>query len=224
MDIDEKIDDYIDYKTYKINEISCKNVTLERAGIKIIDSFTYTFIKGSSYCIYGDNGSGKTTLLDIMIGLYNEQYSGTIKYNGVDIKKINMNNIRHYSISLLEQYTCLINGQIKDNIFLHGGYSNVQLNNNTFQNPNVFINMHLDKVINDYNNNISGGELQKIGIVRLLSKNASVFILDEPTNSLDPDSINLLKKYISHLKVNNIVIIVNHDPLLMEMCDCKIKI
>lgn len=224
MDIDSDVDDKIDYETYEINKISCENISFDRAGIKVINNFSYTFTKGNSYCIYGDNGSGKTTLLDILIGLYKGQYRGVIQYNNVDIKQINMDNIRKHNISLLEQHTNLINGDLKDNIFLHKDYTSEQLKKNTFQNPNIFINMSLNKVIDDYINNISGGELQKIGILRLLSKKASVFILDEPTNSLDLESIELLKKYINYLKVDNIVILVNHDPSLMGICDYKIKI
>lgn len=78
----------------------------------------------------------------------------------------------------------------------------------------------LDSVINPYSTNLSGGEKQKISILRTLLKNdSSVLIFDEPTSALDYKSkINLLN-YLKEIKEDKIIILISHDDEIKEIVD-----
>lgn len=67
--------------------------------------------------------------------------------------------------------------------------------------------------------NISGGEKQKIGLVRSLLKKGNVLILDEPTSALDKNSVENLKNYLVKNKKDKIIIIVTHDDELIDISD-----
>lgn len=78
--------------------------------------------------------------------------------------------------------------------------------------------------INTDSNNLSGGEKQKIAIIRTLLKNPDLIILDEPTSALDKKSIENFKALIKYLKSNKIIIIITHDHELLDICDEKIQL
>lgn len=64
-----------------------------------------------------------------------------------------------------------------------------------------------------------GGEKQKISILRVLLKNPSVLILDEPTSAMDYESAKRFMVYLESIKNNKIIIIVTHDQEIKNMCD-----
>lgn len=68
-----------------------------------------------------------------------------------------------------------------------------------------------DTIINENAANLSGGEKQKISLLRALLKNPDVLILDEPTSALDTNSRVALKAYLNEIKQNKIIIVVTHD-------------
>ena len=76
----------------------------------------------------------------------------------------------------------------------------------------------------EQNHNISGGEKQKIAIIRLLLQNPSVMLLDEPTSALDRASRSVLIDILQQKKRNHIVIVVSHDSDLLEACDAVIEL
>lgn len=199
----------------EVMKISCDNLSFSRNDKKIISNFTYDFFKGKSYCIYGENGLGKTTLLDLLLGIYND-YDGCIKYNETNIKDVDLEYLRKYRISLFEQNIVLFPGSVQSNIELDSNYSLDKISDRIIYDFKSF------KDINEDNTGVSGGEQQKIGILRMLSKEADVYLLDEPTSALDIGSKKILLNCISKLKKDKIVIIVSHDKEVIETCDIKI--
>lgn len=71
----------------------------------------------------------------------------------------------------------------------------------------------------DGKNIYSGGENQKLCIVKALLKNSDVLIMDEPTSSLDIASTNILKEILFNQKKEKIIILISHDKYLEEICD-----
>ena len=65
---------------------------------------------------------------------------------------------------------------------------------------------------------VSGGEKQKLALIRTLSKDADVVIMDEPTSALDKNSIEILMQIIKEIKHNKIIIIVTHNTTLKSNC------
>ena len=185
--------------------------------------FNATFKRGKLYAIVGANGAGKSTLTNIISGLYINNVSGEIAYNNTDIRLVDMIAARRKNIGIAAQEPELVSDSILYNI-TYGNHA--QLDNAHFSeyikilNMTNFIDKHgLHFEINETNNNISGGEKQKIAILSVLYKNPEVMIFDEPTSALDADTASRLINYLQRIKNKKIVIVITHDTSIRDICD-----
>lgn len=190
----------------------------------IIQDFNYTFEKGNVYCIIGENGIGKSTFINLILGLFNESYGGNIYYNSINISDINLYYLRKNLIGMSEQEPTLLNDSILNNLkyFVDIKKStDIDLWCEKFDLHKLFSKLPdgLESNIYENANNISGGEKQKISLVRTFIKNSEVIILDEPTSALDKGSIENLKNIITHIKKDKIIIIVTHNMSILEIAD-----
>ena len=191
---------------------------------KIIDNINYKFKVNEIYFISGKNGSGKTTLVNSILGLYSE-YDGNILVDGYSIKNINMYSFREKFVSFIDQHGLLINSSIYENISLNQNISIKTIETYLLDFGLIKAydeaNEYLSKNINELSSNLSGGECQKICLIREFLRNKKVMIFDEPTSYLDVYSKNLFIKYVRNLKENHIVIIISHDEELFQKIDGK---
>ena len=200
----------------RITQIRCNNLTFAREGKEILHSFNYIFEKGNIYCVQGKNGVGKTTLIDVLIGLFVDEYEGEILYNGINIKDIDMKGQRFSNISVLEQDPYVLEGSVDENIYLTEKYY-----------KNKYGDRILDKQLgNIYNgsNGVSGGEKQKIGIIRTFAKDSDVMLLDEPTSALDQGSKKNVFRLLKEMKKEKIIIIISHDKEAKQFADYTINL
>lgn len=191
---------------------------------KIIDNINYKFKVNEIYFISGKNGSGKTTLVNSILGLYSE-YDGNILVDGYSIKNINMYSFREKFVSFIDQHGLLINSSIYENISLNQNISIKTIETYLLDFGLIKAydeaNEYLSKNINELSSNLSGGECQKICLIREFLRNKKVMIFDEPTSYLDVYSKNVFIKYVRNLKENHIVIIISHDEELFQKIDGK---
>ena len=191
---------------------------------KIIDNINYKFKVNEIYFISGKNGSGKTTLVNSILGLYSE-YDGNILVDGYSIKNINMYSFREKFVSFIVQHGLLINSSIYENISLNQNISIKTIETYLLDFGLIKAydeaNEYLSKNINELSSNLSGGECQKICLIREFLRNKKVMIFDEPTSYLDVYSKNVFIKYVRNLKENHIVIIISHDEELFQKIDGK---
>ncbi len=217
------LQNYGKYQIDNIKSIEIEDLTFSYNDKEIYNSYSIKFEKGKIYNLIGHNGVGKSTLTDLMLGLYLDDYEGEIRYNNIDIKKIDMHNLRLKNIAVTEQEPILIPDTLINNITMEKDY-NINL-------VNKYINiLGLDKyvlsledglntVINEKSNNISGGEKQKISILRQFIKDSDVMILDEPTSALDAKSRERLRNHLCKIKENKIIIVISHDSFMNDICD-----
>ncbi len=207
----------------EINIIDIENINFKYNEKLIINDFSYSFNKGNVYWIKGNNGAGKSTLISLILGLYEEKYEGNILYDCKDIRFLNMNSIRKNLIGFVEQNPTLIEDTIINNVTFSLNYDVDALNNYIkLVGLENFIHSEegkLNQVINENSTNISGGEKQKLSIIRELIKNPSLLIFDEPTSSMDKESKIEFYKYIQELKTGRIVIVISHDNEINEIAD-----
>lgn len=191
---------------------------------KIIDNINYKFKVNEIYFISGKNGSGKTTLVNSILGLYSE-YDGNVLVDGYSIKNINMYSFREKFVSFIDQHGLLINSSIYENISLNQNISIKTIETYLLDFGLIKAydeaNEYLSKNINELSSNLSGGECQKICLIREFLRNKKVMIFDEPTSYLDVYSKNVFIKYVRNLKKNHIVIIISHDEELFQKIDGK---
>lgn len=213
-------------KLTQIENITIENLTFSYKDDTILNNFSATFSKGKIYGIKGENGAGKSTLMDILLGLYND-YEGRVLFNERDIKNLNMDFIRKSIIGISEQFPVVISDTLLSNLELEDNY-----NKDSIMKYIDLLNMHylighhkaLEIKIGAHGTDLSGGEKQKVGIIRQLLKNPSVLIFDEPTSALDSESCQQFIELVNAIKNDKIIIIVSHEENILSKCDVIIPL
>lgn len=214
----------------QIEEEPCKDMVLESVStIKTENlSFGYTendlftdlnlvFEKGKTYLLRGTNGKGKSSLLNVLSGLYS-QYDGKVFYDGADLKELNKRNL----VGCVEQEPFMVSGTIRENILL--GIIRPVRDEELIS---WLKRMYLDKFVTRLDDNIeglSGGEKQKLAIIRLLIRNPVVMLFDEAASALDESSSNALKTEILKIKNEKIIIMIEHSDRMDEIADAIISL
>ena len=207
-----------------IENVRIHNLSITHGDQAILKNCNFVFSIGKIYGICGHNGGGKTTLLNAIIGLYSGEHTGDIYYDNDKIDQLNMLQIRRQKISYVEQDPVLLNMSVED--YLHFGIDMCQsVTRNQRQLLALWdIDYLLTKELNENGSNLSGGEKQKLSIVRALSKDSFLILLDEPTSALDKNSIEKLMVLLNQRKDQAIILLVSHDHDVLEQCDEIIEI
>ena len=189
-----------------------KNLTLK--------NLNFEMEKGDRILISGPSGSGKTTFLNILLGLIKPSSGHAL----IDGKKVNTSS--HYLLrkfySYVPQNIFVFNGSYKDNIALNFSKDeNIDQKKIIFAAKNAEIHNFIMSTNNNYRSiishngrDISGGQLQRIGIARGLFRNTDILIFDESTNSLDLKTENrIYKNFNSKEFRNKILIFISHKKI-----------
>lgn len=228
----DKLKEYNDIYSYEntenkvdeINEINIENLHFEFDDKKIFDNYSMKMEKGQIYNLKGNNGSGKTTLINLILGLYMGDYEGKISYNDESLDNLDIRDLDLHKIGLTEQEPNLLDESIRFNVAFtnEDGVDEQIMNLAKIVNLDEFVLSLEDKLstkIEQESANLSGGQKQKISIMKALYKNPQVLILDEPTSALDVNSKDTLKEYIVNTKKDRITIIITHDKEFENIAD-----
>ena len=168
--------------------------------------------EGSIITIKGPSGSGKSTLLSI-IGTLDNADSGELLINGISIKEnTNIDKLRNKSIGFVFQFHNLISEiTLEENVSLPKMIAKEQLGKKEL--IELFEYFDLKDRMNSFPNDLSGGEKQRVAVMRAVINNPSIIIADEPTGNLDKE--NALKMMSLFQKLNTekklTIIIATHD-------------
>lgn len=203
------------------NKLILKKICYKVGGHEILKNINMQFISDKIYAISGVNGSGKTTLANIISGLI-QPTKGSIIINNKILKRnerISMNDI-----SYILQEPGILDDTLLRNVFIKGdGFYN-EAHSSTYKSLIKKFNFN-KKIINkkfklgDSGKLLSGGQKQKVSILRGLVKSSKILILDEFSNSLDNKSIKILLEYLNKIKKDKIIIIISHDDKILKYCD-----
>ena len=178
----------------------------------IFNNFNLTINKGDKILILGKSGSGKTTFLNLILGLL-KPISGNIFINNVLFDE-NLSFIRS-KIGYVSQNVYLSNSTILDNIIMGDNNYDLELLNKVIDVSDL--NILIDSLPNGINTelseggiNLSGGQVQRIGIARALYSRPEIIVLDEFTSALDLNTENLIFKKIMDNYKDKTVILVTH--------------
>lgn len=207
------------------SHIQFKNVTFHHSKNEpILKNLNFKIKKGEIIGIVGESGSGKSTVLDLILGLL-EPNKGEIR---IDNKILTTKNIRSWTLNLsyVPQFIYLLDDKIIKNIVLNDVNSKIdhdRLTNAMYQAQiQDFLNKkknHLNTKVGEKGNNLSGGQLQRIGISRALYKNSPILILDEFTSNIDLETEIKIMDRITDSKKDKTIILTSHRKETLNYCD-----
>jgi ABC-type multidrug transport system fused ATPase/permease subunit len=170
--------------------------------------------------LIGKSGSGKTTLIDILLGLMTPN-TGEIYIDDQNMNAISKKEWQNM-VTYVPQNSYLIQGTLKDNLLLgvHSNPTDVEIHN-ALEQANCAkivarLEQGLDTFIHSGGLNFSGGERQRLCIARGLLRNSRIFVMDEPSASLDKNSELDLKDALHNIANDKLIIIVTHSTGLIE--------
>ncbi len=172
---------------------------------------------GEKTALTGENGSGKSTFCKLLATLA-DQYEGSLTVNGMPLRQIDPAAWRR-QIAYAPQEPFLFRGTVRENAGM--GVHNAGDPQVTELLDAFGIGDLSDRMITD-GSELSGGEKQKISLIRALTKPAGLLILDEPTNHLDRESILWLTIWLS--KADKTVLVISHDPAILEILSRHINL
>lgn len=167
--------------------------------------------------IVGKIGSGKSTLIHLLMKL--KPYTGLITIDGQDLAECECTSIRQ-QITYVPQLPTLFNRSIYENIVYGAKKSKEEVLSllEKLGLSSVFGDHTLDSVIGE-GAQLSGGQQRTIFLLRCLLRDNQIIVMDEPTTSLDNDSLTHIMRILQELMRNKTVIIITHDPSLLKYVD-----
>ncbi len=201
--------------------LSLNNICFSYGKTPVLKELSLEFEKGKIYCIMGKSGAGKTTLLSILSGLANAD-SGTILYNGKDIKNVNKYTFRSKCIGVVFQsYNLITKFTAMENVVLSMDIAKVKGIKKRERAYELLESVGLNgDEANRRVLKLSGGQQQRVAIARALSHNPDIILADEPTGNLDSDTEKEIMQIFKKLaQEGRCVILVSHSPSVASMCD-----
>ena len=212
-------------------------------GKLILKNVDFELEKGDFVSLIGGNGVGKSTFLQLLVGIL-KPIKGKVKYKkGIKLAYVHQNPMIHFSKdNVKEEFleSILESNLLNNNSvgFNKETYDNLlKMSNEEFIESDVLNGLEFDSIefkfkelieffdicdlIDKHPYDCSGGEQQKIVIVKALLKNADVLVLDEPTKGLDPISSKNLANILNSLRDNGITILMTSHDLDFVANNCK---
>lgn len=176
---------------------------------------TFQLSTGQCLVITGPSGAGKTTLLHTLAG-YLPPQQGTLALNGQPMANT--------PIRYLPQKPWIIDGTWAENLAVLAPEASREsmvrvLNQLGLDKLIINRNNGLDEKLNSHGEGVSGGQLQRLALARVLLSPAPVILLDEPTASLDAESRRYVIAALETLKPDCMLIISSHDHALIKLAD-----
>jgi ABC-type multidrug transport system fused ATPase/permease subunit len=205
--------------------ISNLNFNYEGKNFNFFEKLDLRIDKNDFVGIIGKSGSGKSTLINLISCLYNFN-NGYIKIDDFKIDTDDKIILWKKKIGYVTQSTFIKEGTVKGNIAF--GVEENEINNEKvikamkeaeLENFLEKINYNLNSDIHENGLNLSLGEQQRFGIARALYNESELFILDEPTSSLDKDTEEKFIEFLNKFSKMKTIILISHKFSNMKSCN-----
>ena len=206
-------DEYISFIKYKKDNkpkkdsfteaISLKNVGYEYENFKL-QNISFDIKVGKKYIIVGGNGTGKSTLLKLIAG-YLKPQAGNILIDGKDINDVDHSDL----ISYIDQNDHIFKENIENNITVYNSYKYERQ-------KYMGLSLKINQILNSTRSNcqkMSGGERQIISLLRAISKEGDILLMDEPFSAVDYERASILTNAITTNKIfkSKTVVMITHN-------------
>lgn len=191
----------------------------------VLQDVSFEIKEGEFVSIVGKSGAGKTTLVNLILGL-EVPTTGEVYFKGININEANhseIQDLRRKIGSIYQDYKLLPKKNVYENvayIMQVEGKENKKIEKEV---PKILEMIGLKDKVNNFPNQLSGGEKQRLAIARALVNHPDIIIADEPTGNLDPyntyEVIYLLEKIN---KAGATVILLTHDREVVNKLEKRV--
>ena len=206
----------------KIESVS-KSFYTQSGSAELFGNVNISFSPSTSYALIGESGVGKSTLLHIASGL-EKPSNGEVFFgdkNFWSLKPSDQSQLRLYETAIIfQQYNLIPCLNVRENIEFQSRINNKY---NSKYVGNIIEDLKVSKLLEEWPENLSGGEQQRVAIARALAAQPKILFADEPTGSLDEKNSELVLDMLLEInkKYNTILVMVTHSLAIaskLEVC------
>jgi putative ABC transport system ATP-binding protein len=189
---------------------SFQSVTVAYPGKTVLSGFSFSFAEGEKVLLRGKSGSGKSTLFSYLLG-YSQPAAGSVLFRGETITSAGIGAVRG-SFSYVPQNTDVGEGNVREFLGEIFSYASTPGMPDVPALAGIFRQFDLDPSLLDSDfSDLSGGEKQRLLLATSVMLGRDIFLLDEPTASLDPALKETVAEYFTS-DPSLTVLVISHDP------------
>lgn len=190
-------------------------------GTRLLGPLSFELKEGERLALVGPSGAGKTSLLNALLGFL--PYKGRLLINGHELSALDLSHWRQH-LAWLGQEPQLFHGTVRDNVALADPtlpdsqiwHLLAEANISEFVKAQP---LGLDAPVGEQSSGLSVGQAQRIALARALGQQASLFVLDEPTASLDSQSEQAVSSALNRAMAGKMCIMVTHRLDQLDQMD-----
>lgn len=211
----------------EFGSLEFRNVSFSYKEEETIKDLSFVITKGQTAALVGHNGAGKTTIIKLLLRLY-DPTSGTIFYNGKDIREYNLKAYRELFATTFQDFQ-MFGMTVKENVLMGRHYENEEeLVISALKKAGVYdkvmtldggLDAVMTKEFDEGGVVLSGGESQKLAVARTFVKDAPMKIFDEPSSALDPIAEYELFRNIMKEGTDHTMLFISHRLSSVKNCD-----
>ncbi len=215
--------------TGNITDIAFENIgfTYPGGNAPALDGLSLNIRSGELIALVGENGAGKSTLVKLLLRFYDVE-KGAVTINGIDVKEMDPEVLRN-RIGILFQDYATYELSVKENIVLGSPYAEVDeeriaksLKDSRSEEVVKKLPNGLESKVGrlfEGGHDLSGGEWQRLALARIMYRNSDIWILDEPTSSLDPEAEAAIFAELKENLRGRIGIVISHRFSTVRIAD-----
>ncbi len=212
-----------------VGGISFEHVTFKYQGgtENAVKDLNLTINEGELVALVGENGAGKSTLIKMLLRFYDPE-EGTVRVGGVDLKEVDPQELRD-RIGVLFQDFATYELTVRENVAMgrpaaNGGDERILKALRDARSEWLLTRMPkgLDSKVGrlfEGGHDLSGGEWQRLALARIMYRDADIWVLDEPTSSLDPEAEAAIFAELKENLKGRIGIVISHRFSTVRMAD-----
>ena len=212
-----------------VDNISFENINFHYPGGhgEAIENLNLNIRRGELIALVGENGAGKSTLVKLLLRFYDVQ-KGSIKIGGIDVKDMDPETLRS-RIGILFQDYATYELSVRENVMMGWPYGEADdekvmkaLKDSRSEWLVKKMTNGLDSKVGrlfEGGHDLSGGEWQRLALARIMYRNADIWILDEPTSSLDPEAEAAIFAELKENLKGRIGIVISHRFSTVRIAD-----
>lgn len=197
--------------------------TMKREKVEVLKEISFEIAEGESLCIMGKSGCGKTTLLKILGGML-APTDGGVFYKGEGLAAYGQKRMEAYRRTqvgfVFQDYKLLDHLTVFDNMILPLMLDHREVKESVGKVEAMAGMLQIEKKLDYYPNELSGGEKQRAAIGRALMNDPPLILADEPTGNLDEISGRMVMELLIKLQKNlqKTLVLVTHDREVADFC------